>query len=318
MHKTSFVLDQSVSDETVLQETAGTATATYVYGAGLISRQSGSNLLYYLTDALGSVRLVTDGSGTVTASYTYDAFGNALTNTDSSGNKFGFTGQWSDIDGLTFLRVRFYAPQTGRFLSTDPAAASVQNPQTINQYIYCADNPVCLTDVSGQWFIWDDVAASTVGLAKGVAEQAISDVCTNTWHWGGENFVGAAVGVVPSEESSPLRPLRGRRRWQLRNSVVSDGLQGRQVSNGELLEDLVPGDVDFIGRLLLNPAPAHAPGLSGTGHVDMVSGGGVYRTAGGRYAEAVAWAGGVTYKFVEPPVFHPYTYGRPFVPMFTK
>jgi len=34
--------------------------------------------------------------------------GNALTNTDSSGTKFGFTGQWADVDGLAFPRARFY------------------------------------------------------------------------------------------------------------------------------------------------------------------------------------------------------------------
>jgi RHS repeat-associated protein len=254
--KTSFALDQSVSEETVLQETTGAATATYVYGAGLISRQSGSSILYYLTDALGSVRLVTDGSGTVTGSYTYDAFGNALTNTDSSGNKFGFTGQWADVDGLTFLRARFYDPASGRFLSVDPVAASPQSPQTLNQYAYCADNPVLMTDVSGQWFGWDDLAASTVGLLKGVTEQFVSDVCSHSdLHW--QNYVGAAVGGAVGGELTLYAPYWGDVDGNFIKSVVSDGLQGRQVSNGELLEDLVPGDVDFVGRLMLNPTHAY-------------------------------------------------------------
>jgi RHS repeat-associated protein len=143
--ETDFVLDSTVGDEVVLQETTGEDTATYTYGAGLVSREAADgSIRYLLADALGSVRLETDADGEVVKEHSYDAFGTELGTQDLSGNRFRFTGQWSDGSGLTFLRARFYDPDSGSFLSVDP------EPSTGSPYVYCGNCPLLRVDPSGK------------------------------------------------------------------------------------------------------------------------------------------------------------------------
>jgi RHS repeat-associated protein len=138
------VLDSTVGDEVVLQETTGEDTATYTYGAGLVSREAADgSIRYLLADALGSVRLETDEDGAVVKEHSYDAFGTELGTQDLSGNRFRFTGQWSDPAGLVFLRARFYDPESGCFLSVDP------KPSVGSPYVYCGNCPLLRVDPSG-------------------------------------------------------------------------------------------------------------------------------------------------------------------------
>ena len=118
------------------------AFSTGVYR--LISRETASGISYLLADNQGSVRLETDSSGNVTRSHGYDAFGNEQGTQDLTGNRFRYTGQWSDGSGLIFLRARFYDPNTGTFLSVDPV------PSAGSPYVYCGDNPLIRLDPSGK------------------------------------------------------------------------------------------------------------------------------------------------------------------------
>jgi RHS repeat-associated protein len=147
--ESDFVLDPTATDELVLQESQGETTTTYAYGAGLISRETQSGVTYLLSDGQGSVRLECDESGDVTKSHSYDAYGIEQGTPDFSGNRFRYTGEWSDGTGLVFLRARFYDPETGAFLSVDP------KPSASSRYLYCADNPLVAIDPSGcDWKNW--------------------------------------------------------------------------------------------------------------------------------------------------------------------
>ncbi|MBC7252109.1 MAG: RHS repeat-associated core domain-containing protein [Anaerolineae bacterium] len=50
---------------------------------------------------------------------------------------------------MYYLRARYYDPTTGRFLTRDPFPGLITNPQTLNPYVYVANNPVNLIDPSG-------------------------------------------------------------------------------------------------------------------------------------------------------------------------
>jgi RHS repeat-associated protein len=66
---------------------------------------------------------------------------------DLIGNPYMFTGRRFDLEtGLYYYRARYYNPQIGRFLQTDPIGYS----DGINWYNYCSNNPVNGTDPSGQ------------------------------------------------------------------------------------------------------------------------------------------------------------------------
>jgi len=132
-----------------------------VYGTGIDNPVSmtvyggTTNRYYYLTDHLGSVLALTDGNGAIVESYRYDAWGRVLGVYDASGsqidesavgNRILWQGrEYSWKTGLYYFRSRWYDPVTGRWLSNDPIGIS----GGLNQYVFCADNPVNFTDPYG-------------------------------------------------------------------------------------------------------------------------------------------------------------------------
>lgn len=67
-------------------------------------------------------------------------------------------------DDLDYMHARFYNPQVGRFLSTDPVDSAIPtSPQSWNKYGYALGNPVNVIDPDGQVPILAFVAAGVVG-----------------------------------------------------------------------------------------------------------------------------------------------------------
>jgi RHS repeat-associated protein len=150
---TNYLWDITSRYGDVLLETGtnGAFKTSYVLGSGeLISQKRGANPReYYLLDGQGSVRGLTDGTGTLTQEYAYDTFGK-LTSGDASKSAYLYTGQQYDAaTELYSLRARYYSPQQGRFLSMDKWPVNYQNPMELNRYGYTANNPINYADPSG-------------------------------------------------------------------------------------------------------------------------------------------------------------------------
>ena len=109
---------------------------------------TGGNTYRYITDQLGSVRLVVDAStGTVAQRLDYDGFGRIIRDTSPGFQPFGFAGGLYDPQtGLTRYGSRDYDPNTGRWLSKDPLGFAA--PGT-NFFGYVLGDPVNLYDQSG-------------------------------------------------------------------------------------------------------------------------------------------------------------------------
>ncbi len=60
-----------------------------------------------------------------------------------------FTGQRLDGTGLYYYGARYYDPNIGRFISADSIVPDPMNPQSLNRYSYCLNNPLKYTDPSG-------------------------------------------------------------------------------------------------------------------------------------------------------------------------
>jgi RHS repeat-associated protein len=150
-------------------------TKKYIYGPGIdnpivMINVSGTTetWYYYYTDALGSVRLITDDEGTIVEGYTYGPFGRAfvmygingagtdgnwLTEDTTSilpysplGNPYMFTARrWDYNANLYYYRFRDYQPDLGRFCQPDPLGYI----DGMNLYAYCGNNPLNWIDPWG-------------------------------------------------------------------------------------------------------------------------------------------------------------------------
>ncbi len=62
---------------------------------------------------------------------------------------FGFTGEPTDANGLVQLRARYYNPTLGMFPSLDPLEGDMEQPMSLNRYMYVQGTVVDAIDPSG-------------------------------------------------------------------------------------------------------------------------------------------------------------------------
>jgi RHS repeat-associated protein len=164
-------------------------TTVFVYNAGgqLIAEYTtgtptGGDTSYLTTDHLGSTRVVTDSGGNVEARYDYLPFGGEITvgvggrsgpmgygGPDSTRQKFTQKERDSESE-LDYFLARYYSSAQGRFTGPDEFTggpeefwflgsgdsekqalpyADIAEPQSLNKYQYCYDNPLRYVDGDG-------------------------------------------------------------------------------------------------------------------------------------------------------------------------
>jgi RHS repeat-associated protein len=128
-----------------IYEENSTGSACYIHGpTGLIAKRTTidqeSNTYYYHKDHLGSTRSVTDSSKNIIAASTYHPFGE--TEVEEGSENHLYTGKEKDISNLYYYGVRYYDPQIGRFITQDPLLGNLQEPNSMNRYIFCLNNPL--------------------------------------------------------------------------------------------------------------------------------------------------------------------------------
>ena len=139
----------------VLEEYQGAnLSRVYNYGLALISQRQATSgtVSYFGIDGHGSARFLMDVNGNVTDTYTFDAYGILIPSASSGStpNNYLYCGQQWDGDlGMYCLRARYYQPNTGRFWSMDTYDGNSEDPLSLHKYLYGADNPVNMTDPSG-------------------------------------------------------------------------------------------------------------------------------------------------------------------------
>jgi RHS repeat-associated protein len=129
---------------------AGTWTTRFVHG-----------------DGLGSVRALTDETGTAVDSRGYEAFGTKNVEAGSDPLVYGFAGEAFQSDSmLAYHRARWMDARLGRFEGMDPFEGLLQAPKTIHRYTYTSDEPTDRIDPSGN----DDIDVD-VDVGDLIAEQ---------------------------------------------------------------------------------------------------------------------------------------------------
>src|SRR2546428_5723669 len=114
----------------------GGATAVY----------NSSGLAYYRhSDWLGSSRFASTPARAMYYDGAYAPYGENYADTGTTDRNFTGQNQDTTADLYDFL-FREYNPTHGRWLSPDPLAGNVNNPQSLNRYGYVANKPCLLTD----------------------------------------------------------------------------------------------------------------------------------------------------------------------------
>ena len=104
-------------------------------------------------DGLGSVRALTDESGTVSDTRAYEAFGTKNVEAGNDALAYGFAGEPFQAESmLAYHRARWMDGRVGRFVGMDQAEGDQQRPLTLHRYVYTGDEPVDRGDPNG----WQD------------------------------------------------------------------------------------------------------------------------------------------------------------------
>jgi len=132
-------------------------------------------------NALGSSVMQTDNTGAVVQDMLYYPWGQVW-QWPQTGSGYHFAGLMYDTyDDKHVAPFRLLSPNLGRWLSPDPLAGDVSNPQSLNRYAYALDSPTT--------FIALETVPDTVppGVANGdhlLTENAGDDTCaTMSWRF---------------------------------------------------------------------------------------------------------------------------------------
>jgi RHS repeat-associated protein len=130
------------------------------YAEGM--RAVGRNL-YYVSDPLGSVRLLVDDRGSLRAHYAYDPYGNPSKLAGDLDSDFQYAGYFRHApSGLHFARYRALDSSAARWLSRDQlAAVDGGGPD----YVYAGSDPLNRLDIDGLATDVTPFAELTAGLA---------------------------------------------------------------------------------------------------------------------------------------------------------
>ena len=179
-------------------------------------------LYYYVYNLQGDVVGLVDKTGTTMVTYKYDVWGKPesttgpMATTLGVANPFRYRGYYYDTEsGFYYLQSRYYDPEVGRFLNADGILGANQDILSYNLYAYCSNNPVNLSDPTGEIavataaFICLTAAVILQGFTPENKERADNFMnepnLYNTANWLTLGAVDTVKGAVQPEEPLSLQ-----------------------------------------------------------------------------------------------------------------
>ena len=283
----------------------------YLPGGGLYVCDNEFNkigMYYVLTDYLGSWDKVISEAGTTVEEYSFDPWGRRRNPTNwtytgvpaSFTFSRGYTGhEMLDAFGLINMNGRMYDPVLGRMLSPDNYVSLPEHTQGYNRYTYALNNPLIITDPSG-----DNPVLLFIAFA-GVLNGAMSAQ-------NGDGFLqGFAIGTATAALSYGVGTAVG--------PVVSGGKIWADMANAGI-HTAITGGITYGADALVNNAAFNWKGYGLNIATSMAMAGLSYQKQGTqlpKYTRADLEAAGLQFdlgrgygmRFGNPPGGEEITYG---------
>ena len=190
--------DESTSEEKYKEEVSNTIIC--YYGNGLLYEDNEKGTYYHHYNNIGSTIFLTNSSGKIVEEYSYGTYGELLSG-DISKTKYLYNGQYgiqTEINGLLYMRTRYYNPEVKRFINQDTVLGSITNSQSLNRYAYVQGNPISLVDPFGMSpengkNAIGHTLLDFMGLIPGIG--FVFDAANSAWYVAEGNYTMAALAA---------------------------------------------------------------------------------------------------------------------------
>ena len=269
--------------EKVVDEITGVVTEFHYISApsgmfAVFTKATGQpdKLQYIHTDHLGSVQCITNENGTIGSQHSFDAWGRSrnpldwsdYTTTSLPEFNRGFTGHEHLPDfGLINMNGRLYDPVLGRMLSADSYIQNPGNSQNYNRYSYCLNNPLLLSDPTGEWSGWDDLIVAGAGFGYGYVSYGIIN---DDWGWRAAASGGISAGVFllgyysgGATSASSVANGFAANAGNSYAATVALGYSGRMVTSGVISSILPSATIPIGDNAAIKVSPTFLLGSGG-------------------------------------------------------
>ncbi|NYE95609.1 RHS repeat-associated protein [Psychromicrobium silvestre] len=273
------VTTQFTWDDAQVPDLLSSGASNFIYGANgqAIEQVTGGAVMFYFVDQIGSIRALTDSTGSVTCGYSYDAYGKVSGHTGTASTPLQYAGGYSDTEtGFVYFRARYLDPATTQFISHDPAFT-----KTLQWFAYAGNNPLNMVDPMGldDWWnpgSWSGETWKNVGIGVGIAGAIIGGVALAATGVGLGIEIAGAAGLAISESAVAVGEVAGA-------VGLWAGAASTALDAGTCVGHLMSGDQDLI------PCAGAALGAASFGFGGAASWGGTALLGEGGNSMKTGW-----------------------------
>ena len=247
--------------------TKGSDTLYFTYGTqGPLTVTWNGNTYYYICNAQGDVTEIVDSYGDSVAGYQYNAWGVVSTGGSSrlaELNPLRYRGYVYDNEtGLYYVSSRYYDPALGRWINADNAISGTGGDILgYNMFSYCFNNPVNMSDPTGNWPKWLENTVKVVSVVVAVTA-VVATVAAVSAFTAGTGSAAAVYGATVFLGAA-LSGINGAVANESKGNSYANGYAGGFISGGtQSAASRLPGGTVWGGTLGTSAGTAVTMGLN--------------------------------------------------------